>query len=61
MKDQATILRRQSFLDEEVGFDYIVDQRDYNEFSEYIVSIGGDSRILRVYGDKRDEMKVYCR
>lgn len=61
MMDKATLLRRLSFLDEEVGYDYIMDEYHTNEFSEYVANFGGDVIKYRVYGDKKDEMRVYCK
>ena len=61
MTDKATICRRRSFLDEEVGYDYIMEEYHQNDFSEFVTKMGGDVITYRVYGDKKDEMKVYCR
>lgn len=52
---------RRKFLDENVGYDYIMETRELGDCTEFITSMGGDVARYRVYGDKPDEFKVYCK
>jgi len=60
-KESPTTKARHKFLDENVGYDYILETRDGGEFTEFVTSMGGDVTVYRVYGDKQGEFKVYCR
>lgn len=42
--------KRREYLNEMVGYDYILDEFDAGEFSEFTISIGGDVIQYRVYG-----------
>lgn len=61
MMDKATQLRRKAYLDEHSGYDTILDEYHMPQFSEYVIRTGGDVNTVRVYGDKKDEMKMYYR
>lgn len=41
---------RFNFLDDRIGFDYLIERHDTKEFSEFVVSMGGDTCRYRVYG-----------
>ena len=51
---------RQQFLDEEIGFDYIIEQHETREFTQFVVSTGGDVNTYRVYGEP-GSYKVYAK
>ena len=57
--DAKLLKKRYEALENEVGFDYILQEYHDREMSEYVISIGGDVLTYRVYGT--DEMKVYAR
>lgn len=41
----------QKILDEEIGYDYIIEAHETPDFYEFIVSMGGDILRFRVYND----------
>ena len=49
---------RQLVLDQAVGFDYILETRHFSDFTEFIVSTGGDVCRYRVYGSREGEYHV---
>lgn len=51
---------RADFLEEQVGFDYIVEQHDGRDFTEFVISMGGDVLTYRVYG-QQGSYSVYAR
>lgn len=50
---------RRTYLFDMRGFDFIMDEYEGNEFSEFVVSIGGDVETYRVYGN--DKFEIYCK
>ena len=55
----AYIKERFKFLDETVGFDYILREDQGSDFTEYVTSMGGDVSTYRVYGKTKEEFAVY--
>lgn len=51
---------RQQFLDQEIGYDYIVETYEGGEFTQFVVSTGGDINTYRVYGTPGN-YKVYAK
>lgn len=45
---------RLQYLDEQIGFDYVVEQSDGRDFTQFVVSTGGDVSTYRVYGNPGD-------
>lgn len=41
---------RLQFLDEQVGFDYVIEQHEGRDFTQFVISVGGDVCRYRVYG-----------
>ena len=41
---------RLSYLEENLGFDYVIEEHEAGDFTEYVVSMGGDTLKYRVYG-----------
>lgn len=52
---------RDQFLYDRIGFDYILEKRETHDFTEYVLSCGGDVNIMRVYETAPGEFKVYER
>lgn len=51
---------RMQFLEDEIGFDYVLEQHESKDFTQFVISIGGDVRTYRVYGENGD-YKVYAK
>lgn len=51
---------RAEFFDENVGYDYIMEVREGSDFTEYVISIGGDVERYRVYGSDGN-FKIYSK
>lgn len=51
-------MTRQEFFEQNAGYDYIMETREGGEFTEYIVSMGGDVLRYRVYG-KNGNFQIY--
>lgn len=51
---------RMDFLEEQVGFDYVMEQREGRDFTEFVISMGGDVLAYRVYG-QQGSYEVYAR
>lgn len=47
-------------LDERCGFDYIIEEYEAKDYTQFVVSMGGDALTFRVYGHD-GEYKVYAR
>jgi hypothetical protein len=46
------IKQRLAYLEENFGFDYVLETRDVSwDFTEFVVSCGGDVLRFRVYGN----------
>ena len=45
-----SVKSRFDYLSDNIGFDYIVEQHETRDFTEYVISIGGDVKKYRVYG-----------
>lgn len=58
MKGNKLINERIKFLDDNVGFDYILEINDCNEFTEVVSKMGGDVITHRVYGNKPDNFRI---
>ena len=59
MAKQDLTNARYTFLDKKIGPDYVLRTADGGNFTEFVVSIGGDVRTYRVYGETPDAFKVY--
>lgn len=46
-----TFQEAQIMLDDEIGYDYIIEAHQSPDFYDFIVSIGGDAIKYRVYKD----------
>lgn len=52
--------RRFAFLCERCGFDYVIETRDVaRDFTEFVVSYGGDVIRYRVYGNSENNFSIY--
>lgn len=56
----ASTQTREQFLEQEVGFDYIVERREARDFTEFVTATGGDVCTYRVYGTA-GAYKVYSK
>ena len=53
------IKQRLAFLEENCGFDYVLETRDVSmDFTEFVVSYGGDVIRYRVYGNSASGFSV---
>ena len=43
-------MSRFEFLDEQIGVDFVLEQHDGPDFSDFVVNRGGDVSTYRVYG-----------
>ena len=59
MAKQDLTNARFAFLDKNTGPDYVLRSANGGNFTEFVVSVGGDVRTYRVYGDNPDTFKVY--
>lgn len=46
--------KRLQYLDEQIGFDYVVSQQDGANFTQFVISTGGETRTYRVTGTAGD-------
>ena len=61
MRNDKVAKERKKCLRENIGYDYILEVREEEDFTEYITSTGGDVCRYRVYGDKSDKMMVVAK
>lgn len=58
-------MTRFKFLDENIDFDRVIELYTTHEFTEYVVSCGGDVITYRVYGPesigKEEDFSIYCK
>ena len=57
-------MTRLEFLDENTGFDRVIESYATREFTEFIVSCGGDVVTYRVYGPERgkeEDFTICCK
>ena len=47
-------LTRFEFLDEQIGVEFVLEQHDGPDFSDFVVNRGGDVSTYRVYGTDGD-------
>ena len=52
---------RRDYLDEYLGFDYILDEYHDSRMSEFVVSCGGDVNTYRVYGNTKEDFRITAR
>ena len=58
MSKNSLINERIRFLDENVGFDYILEINDGNRFTEVVTKMGGDVITHRIYGDNPNNFMI---
>ena len=51
-------MSRMEFLEQNVGFDYIIEAHETKRFTEFITSTGGDVVRYRVYGNTDEDYSV---
>ena len=57
-------MTRFEFLDENTGLDRVIESYATREFTEFIISCGGDVVTYRVYGPERgkeEDFTIYCK
>lgn len=50
--------KRYDYLSEVTGFDYVLEEYDGRDFTEFITKTGGDVQRYRVYGDNTDNFII---
>lgn len=53
--------KRLMFLDDNAGFDYVLESHNAGRFTEFVVRHGGDVLTYRVYGESESDFELYER